>query len=485
MRSSLITTKALKRLRGRRRRAVEAPKLIRTTEGTHFLAWLHQVPAIRHLIQTSANGLFMDPGTGKTTCVLAAFHILRKKNLVHRLVVLAPLIPCYEVWPVEVEHWGFPFDVVVLHGPKKNERIKQKADIYVINYDGLPWLYDNFEKLIPRDSKEVWWLVGDESTKIKHTNTRRFKMLKPMLPAFSRRTILTGTPAPNGYMDLFGQVYAVDYGERLGRYITQYRREYFYPTGYGGYSWVLQEDGEKRIQEKLDGAFFRVSDAVLKLPKRHDVPLFISLPDDARKVYERLEAEFIAELGSGVVTAVNAGVLSSKLRQVANGQLYDGDHKSHEIHDQKITAVCDLVEQLQGNPLLVGYEFTADGERVARALGDAPMISGNTKPREVKALFGLFNEGKLPALIAQTGKVSLGSNLQKACHTVALFGLTWDLEVYIQFAKRVHRGGQKKTVIVHHILARNTIDELMWKIVKMKDRRQSNLLNTIKKRYLK
>lgn len=441
----------------------------------------YQARGVQHLLQHPAGGLLQDPGTGKTAEVLAAYHILRARDLVDGLIVVAPLRPVYEVWPAEIEKWGFPFATAILHGGKKTAALDAEADIYLLNYDGLSWFASNASRLLKR--RRRWWIAFDESTKIKHTNTQRFKALRPLLPLFTRRTILTGTPAPNGLMDLFGQVYAVDLGASLGRYVTQYRREFFYPSGYGGYTWILQPDAEARIYERLDGLFYRVSDEVLKLPPRHDVPLYVRLPPAAQRVYAQLEAEFVVELRSGVVTAVNAGVLSSKLRQVANGGLYDGKGKSHAIHHEKVDAVVDLVEQLQGNPLLVGYEFTSDAARLSKKLDGAPIVGGGTSPKEASALFKTFNAGRLPALLCQSGAAAHGLNLQEACHTIALFGLPWNLETYQQFSKRVHRSGQRRSVTVHHVIARNTIDETVWQVLRQKDKRQAALLTAIKRRY--
>ena len=446
-----------------------------------FTARPYQFEAIKHLLARPFGGLLMDPGTGKTASTLAAFTLLKKKKLVDRMLVIAPLRPAYEVWPAEVAKWDFPLSIVVAHGSRRVEVLDEGTDIIVTNYDSIVWI---FELMKQKLKSERWWLVLDESTKVKHTNTMRFRGLRPWLPVFHRRTILTGTPSPNGLMDLFGQVFAVDLGATLGKYITQYRRDFFYATGYGGYTWVLQPGAEEKIHARLAGMFYRVSDDVLDLPPCHSVPLYVRLKPKAQKVYDQLKDDFVAELRDGLVTAVNAGVKTMKLRQVANGTLYGDLHVRHEIHDEKIEAITDLVEQLQGNPLLVGYEFTADGERLSRALDGAPIIGGETKPKDANVLFAAFNRGEIPVLICQSGSTAHGLNLQEACHTIALFGLTWNLETYQQFIKRVHRGGQKKTVIVHHVLARGTIDDVIWSVLRSKAKKQNSLLTAITQEYL-
>jgi SNF2 family DNA or RNA helicase len=466
--------------------AQAGPEMVRRIQECTYTARKHDAEAIRHLLRRPCGGLLEDPGCGKTGQIYAAFQILKKKKLVDKMLVLAPLNPVYEVWSdvptAELSKWGFPFTTTILHGDHKNERLDEKTDIYAINYDGLPWLSQNIKRLVK--PKENWWLVIDESTKVKHSNTARFKALRPLLHLFARRTILTGTPNPNGMEDLFGQVYCVDLGASLGRYVTHYRREFFYPTGYGGYTWALQDDAEKRIYDRLGDMFYRVSDDVLDLPPHHRIPLYVKLPKKARKIYDEFEETFVAELESGVVTAANAGVKSSKLRQIANGQLYDGDGISHVIHDAKLDAVTDFVEDLQGKPVLIGYEFTADGERLADTL-KMPLINSATSRKDKSAAFAKFNNGKLAGIVCQSGAAALGLNLQKACRHILRYGLPWDLEVDIQFGKRVHRSGQQQTVIDHHIMAHDTMDDVVWKVLSSKNRNQKALLDAVQKRYMK
>ena len=442
----------------------------------------HQVEGIAHLLRRPASGIFGDPGTGKTLTTLSAFHLLKRKGIIDALIVLAPLNPTYEVWPLEVPKWHFPYEVAILHGPKKMQAALSGADIFVLNYDGLDWFVrEAWPKM--RGTRR-WWLVGDESTKYRKTNTIRFKRLKSMLNDFDRRTPLTGTPTPKSYLDLFGQVYMMDLGETLGKYITQYRREYFFQTGYGGYTWALQDKADKRIMDALGGSMYRVSDKVLGLKKPRYNDIWVTLPPNARATYEEFEREFITKIGRTKLTAVNAGVLSGKLRQLANGFVYDAKGKAHNVHDGKLEVVNDLVEQLQGSPLLLGYEFDHDGERLSKLL-DAPRVYGGTKRAEAKKLFAQFNDGTLPVLACQSAAAAHGLNLQQACHTVGYFGLPWDLETYIQFMRRVQRKGQTRRVTVHSFLARDTVDTLSLEVLTAKNVRQDHFLAGIKRRYLK
>lgn len=446
-----------------------------------YKARRHDKAVIAHLLARPCAGVFGDPGVGKSGQTLATFHVLKKKNLIDKLLIVAPLNPIHQSWPGEIHKWGFPYRMVVLHGAQKDRLLNEDVDIFGINYDGLGWLSRNIERLLSKGKR--WWMVLDESHRVKRTNTQRFKSLKPLLPLFGRRTILTGTPRPNGLEDLFGQVYCLDLGESLGKYITHFRREYFYPSGYGGYDWQPQEGAEQKVYEKLKGMLIRVDEKVLDLPPINDVPLPVRLPESARKIYKDLEREFVAELESATIIASNAGVKSAKLRQIANGFLYDGEHAWHGVHDAKIEAVLELLEALD-SPLLIGYEFEADAQRLSKALKGAPIV-GEYSASKRPALFGEFNAGKIPVLLAQTGSVSLGVNLQEACHHVAFFGLTWKLDDYIQFRKRVHRAGQKRSVTVHHIVAENSIeDKVMWPVLNRKDTGQLDFFLALKKAYL-
>jgi SNF2 family DNA or RNA helicase len=418
---------------------------------------VHQGPAVAHLLRQPHGGLLMDPGTGKTLCVLTGFHELKRRKLVDRMLVVAPRIVAHEVWPAEIVKWKLPYEYIVLHGSNKERLLQtqgERSDIWIINYDGLQWLFDVIE--FKWWKRERWWIVFDESTRIKNTGTARFKNLKQYLPLFARRTILTGTPSPNRLQDLFGQVYACDLGERLGRFITQYRRRFFFPMGY---DWQIQPDAEDKIYKVLDGLFYRVSDKVLGLKPLERVPVYVTLPDKARKLYDDLASSFVVKIKRGVkIKAVNEAVLGMKLRQVANGRVYDEKGRSVVIHDEKLDALRGLVEELAGNPLLVGFEFSNDGDELAKTF-DCPIIQGGTSTRYTKKVLAAFNKGELPVVAVQASSGMYGLNLQEVCHHVAMYGQMWDLEVHLQFYKRVHRSGQKNTVFLHEFIARDTADE--------------------------
>jgi SNF2 family DNA or RNA helicase len=385
----------------------------------------------------------------------------------------------YKVWPDEIKKWDEfkHLKYTILHGPEKDARLNELSNIYLLNPEGLKWFVQSggMDKLQPD------MLVIDESTKFKDYSTSRFKLLKPFLRKFGRRVILTGEPAPNGYLDLFGQIYIVDEGRALGRFITHYRAQYFYPSGYGGYNWKLRQGADVEIQERIKPCVMRLAaEDHLDMPELVFNDILIELDEKSRTIYKQFEDDFLAEIGDSVVLSVNAGAAGSKCRQVANGGVYDEMHFAHPIHDLKTVALNDLVEQLQGNPLLCFYEFQHDLERIKRVFPNSPCLTGMSGTKLDKVIDG-FNAGQIPLLLAHPASAGHGLNLQEACHHICFYGLTWDLDLYHQSYKRVWRQGQPSNrVFVHRILAERTLDQQVAKALLSKELTQTKFLNALK-----
>lgn len=439
----------------------------------------YQKKAVKFALQNACAGLFLDPGLGKTSITLAVIKVLKKEKLINKVLIIAPLRVCYLVWTKEIDKWkDFQgITIQLLHGKDKERNLKKDADIYIINPEGLPWLFKNDLRKLGFDM-----LVIDESSKFKSASTQRFKLLKPMLRYFKRRYILTGTPAPNGMMDLFSQIYILDEGAALGRFITHYRSTYFYPSGFGGYEWKLQENAHQRIQERIKPMILRLeAKDYLDLPALIESPVYVDLPNAARDVYKQMEDEMIAALNKGDIVAANAAVASMKCRQIANGGVYDELHNAHHIHMEKAEAVKDLVEELQGTPALIAYDYDHDLQRLLKVLGkDTPNIS-TASPKAAAKIEEAWNAGELPVLLGHPASVGHGLNLQGSGNHVIWHSLTWNFEHYDQFNKRVWRQGNKNShVYVHHIIAENTVDEAVLMALKYKDHTQSSLLNGLK-----
>lgn len=443
----------------------------------------YQMKALQSMVSLPGFGMFAEPGLGKTSTTLGAFSVLKDNGAARGLLVVAPLRPCYKVWPTEIAKWTdfAGLTCTILHGDKKDERLTGPAkDVYIINYEGLKWLEAATAKMkkLPFDV-----LCLDESTKIKNTQTQRFKICKRLRDRFSRVWELTGTPAPNGIENLFGQVYMLDGGQRLGRFVTHFRREYFIEDRQrGGYSlWYPRSDTQARVQAKIADITLALQSAdYLKMPRKIENRIEVDLPASAMRIYKGIEDDFFAELRSGVVTAANAAAKSMKLRQVTGGGVYGTEGGTH-VHDAKIEALADLIEEQEGQPLLVAVGFQHEVEAIRAALGyKVPYLGGGVSIAESNRIVDDWNAGKLPVVLAHPTSVAHGLNLQAGGNAVVFYTLTWNLEEFDQFIARVYRQGQTKPVTVHYIVAGDTIDDNVLTALRSKDRTQKALMNALK-----
>ena len=439
----------------------------------------------------------MSPGMGKTTTSYAIFQILKAKNFVKRAIVIAPLRVAYNVWPTQCHEWA-EFDhlkVNILHGKDKEKNFRDlSADFYVVNPEGLPWLtgmvkdskgkmtLDPARLKYIKENFDV--LIVDESTKFKDTGSNRFKIIRQFIKYFRRRYILTGTFSPNGLLDLFGQVYLLDEGASLGSYITHYRNKYFYATDHLGYDLAPHSWAPQVIAEKI-APLCLVLDRTehLKMPELIFNDIFVDLELKARGQYDLMESALVAMLDEGNIIAANAAVASSKCRQIANGGLYTGNvlkpGEWENIHDAKLDALGDLLDEMSGEPLLIAYEFKFDLEKIQKKFPWIPALGQGSQAQD-SALIMAFNAGTLKALLGHPASISLGLNLQGSCSNMCWYGLTWNLEQYLQTIDRIYRQGQESAdVIVHRILARNTLDERVLKVLDGKEKDQSSFLKLL------
>lgn len=444
----------------------------------------YQLGAVKFFIEHAHAGLFLDPGMGKTSVSLTAADVFLKRQDVRRILIIAPIRPMYKVWPDEILKWEHTrhLSYTILHGDNKDFRLNEIRDIYLINPEGLKWLMQNGGPA----RLGVDMLILDESTKFKDSSTARFKLIKPILHYFKRRYILTGNPNPNGYGDLFGQMYVCDRGEALGQYVTHFRNNYFVPLAQSGhvvYSWGLQPGAAERIHERLRPKVMRLdAEDHLEMPELITNDIIVDLPPDVMKTYRQMENDFLVELGDATILSANAAALGVKLRQIANGGLYDEFHVAHHLHDAKTAALVDLVEQLQGQPLLLAYEFKHDLDRILRVFPDAPNLTGATGIK-LDLMIDEFNDGRVPLQLAHPAAAGHGLNLQENCHNVGFYGLTWDLDLYNQFFRRVWRQGNKsKYVMLHRILADKTRDKQAAKALLNKELTSKQLNQALKER---
>jgi len=433
------------------------------------------------LAERPAGALFLPPGMGKTSMSLAARSILQEtlqKRI--RVLVIAPLTVCLTTWLSEPAKWRqfASLKLGLAHGADKKLILQDDYyDIVILNYDGIEWAS---ELLKYGHNFDV--LLCDEITRLKHTTSKRFKLLKPLLPSFAFRWGLTGTPAANGLMDLFGQCYVLDLGKRLGRYITQFRLKYFYQKSWDQYRWFIRPADEKLLTEAIsDMAMYLDPKDYLVLPPLIDVPLALELEPSARKKYNDLEQDFIVKLHDGYITAANAGVLTQKLRQYTGGAVYTAPRVSELTGTiAKIERLKDLVEEMAGEPLMVAYQFEHEYERLIKEFPSALAIKGGMSETKLQETVITWNQGNIPVLLVQPTAAALGLNLQFGGHALCWFSLTYNLEEYIQLIARLLRRGQEKPVMNYLLTMKATIDEAIVKVITQKGITQDDLFQGLK-----
>lgn len=446
------------------------------------ISWVprpYQLDALEFVLKRTGAGLMLDPGLGKTSTILAMISLLKERGQLTRALVVAPLRVAKTVWPAEARKWKDFNHLRVVHLCEMTEEerlfhLSRAYDIFVINPESLVKILDLREKL------PCWFnlLVVDESTKFKDPSTQRFKALKRHLHDFPRRVILTGTPAPNGAADLFGQMYIVDLGKRLGRYITHFRQRFMVPDR-TGYNYTLIPGAEERIYALINDVLLRQKSVDhLDMPELVNNYIEIELPSAARKHYREVERDFLTRLSEETVVAFNAAAAGSKCRQISNGFVYSSEVQGQwsQLHTEKLDALEELVEEMQGRPLLVFYEFIADREMIKQRFNQAIDINDGKVERNVAD----FNAGKIPLLLAHPASAGHGLNMQEACSTVCWYGVTWNLEHYQQATARVWRQGQKANqVIVHHIVAKDTLDQRVLRTLDTKNAVQERLSDAL------
>lgn len=467
----------------------------------------YQKKAVKFLIEHAASALFLDPGLGKTAITLAAFKFLAKRGVARKALIIAPLQVCHNVWPDEIAKWADFHDLTytVLWGPDKDKLLKEDTQLHIINPDGLEWLLQPEKSKTSSGKVRVMidrkrfkalgydTLVLDELARYKNTATNRFKMMRSIISLFQRRWGLTGSPAANGLIDLFGQCYMLDEGNALGKFISHYRSKYF-ELDYNGFSYNLKEGADQEIYKRLAPLALRMAaEDYLDMPALTFNTIKVELDPKTRTIYDQLEDDLITLVGNKLVSAATKGVALGKCRQLASGAVYldqeiepllklpKSQREWMELHDEKIVALQLLIDELQGSPLLVAYEFNHDLERLLKILGkDTPYIGKGIAPKRTREISALWNAGKLPLLLGHPQSMGLGMNLQQAGHHVCWFTPTWNYELYDQLNRRVYRQGNKaRRVFIHHLVAKGTVDELVMLSLKNKDSTQQTLFKAL------
>lgn len=445
----------------------------------------YQQSAIEFLKETGCANLWLDPGLGKTSICLAA-HIEFMHHDKRPLLVIAPLRPASTVWPREIKKWKQfeHLSYTVLHGAEKNERFKNihKRDVVIINYDGLKWLLTKLGNNNP-----FGCVILDESSMIKSGLTQRFKAVLKLTEKMSRIWLLTGTPASNSLMDVFSPQLVLDKGLTFGKWITKFRMAYFYNPS--PFNWVLQPKAEERIYDALSVSSLRLSSKdYLDMPELIVNQVVVELPEEAKRVYLDLENKCMSEFLEGEVTAVNSGVAVMKMQQVANGGIYldtdpdkpDAARVTKHIHNEKTEAAMEIVEDLGGKGAIIAYHFRHDLDRLKKAFPDAPVLGSGLSANELSRLVDGWNAGKYPVLLAHAQSAGHGLNLQEFGVAVIWYSLTYSRELFDQLNARIYRQGQRaKTVVVHMIVADDTVDLDVVQALERKGATQHELFTAI------
>ena len=436
----------------------------------------YQKYGVHFIINNPISALMLECGLGKTITTLTAVSDLMYDYFeISKVLIIAPLRVGLSVWKQECDKWEqlkyLRCSIAVGSVSERQKAMQSDADVYIINRENVEWLVKNY----PFDFDMV---VIDELSSFKSHQSKRFRALRKVRPKVGRIVGLTGTPVPNGLMDLWAEINLLDMGERLGRYITRYRDEYFKPDKRNGaivYSYKPLPDAEERIYGKISDICVSMKAAdYLEMPERVDNIIEVGMNDKETAMYKRLEKEMLLPFADGDIDAVNAASLSNKLLQLANGAVYDENGKVRKIHSRKLDELEDLIEAANGKPVLVYYSYKHDRDR----------ISERFNAREIKDDKDIseWNAGKIQLAIAHPASCGHGLNLQSGGSTIVWFGLTWSLELYQQANARLYRQGQKNTVVVHHIITKGTVDEKVMTALKNKDIGQASLMEAIKAR---
>lgn len=428
----------------------------------------YQEYAIRYIETHPISALLIDMGLGKTSITLTAIrNLLFDSFEVCKVLVIAPLRVAKNTWTDEIKKWEhlstLTYSLIVDNENERLSALNEKADIYIINRENVDWLVNKSGYKFDFDM-----VVIDELSSFKNHQSKRFKSFMKVRPLVKRIVGLTGTPSSNGLMDLFAEFKILDMGKRLGYFIGQYRNTYFKPDKMNGpivYSYKPLPNAENAIYEKIsDITVSMKANEYLKMPELLTSNYVVELSNSEKNQYDEMKKSLVLEITDGEITASNAASLSNKLCQLSNGAIYDDEQNIVEIHDRKLEALEDIIESMNGKPLLIAYWYRHDLER----------IKSRFSVREIKTSEDIsdWNDGKIPVALIHPASAGHGLNLQNGGSTLVWFGLTWSLELYQQTNARLYRQGQKNTVVIQHIITKGTIDEQILKALQKKKKRR-------------
>lgn len=432
----------------------------------------YQERAIEFCLEKKQVYLAVDLGMGKTAIAL---NVIRRSG--QQALVFGPLRTIYNTWPDEIKKWTPELTYMILHGPQKSLIGIEHADILLINYEGLKWLSKQKYKWKRR------MVIYDESSMVKSHSAQRFKMFSKMFPMWTDyRMCLSATPAPNGLHELWSQYYLLDKGRSLGKNISTFRQEFCTSFSYPGMAFTQYKVDPRFVQRIYDlvaPRTFRLdAKDYLRMPGISYNAIKVDLPTRIKKRYDVLEREFFDdELG---IEAPNMALLGMKLRQFVQGGLYDKEKVWHRLHREKLNALRELMDTSAGQPILCAIQFRGELAMIQEAFPGVPVIAGGTSNALATKYITKWNAGSIPLLLCHPASISHGVNLQHGGHVLLWYGLTWSLEQYLQLNGRLYRQGQKQPVVIHHLVMKETIDEVVMRAISKKDAVQSDLLDYLR-----
>jgi len=423
----------------------------------------YQLKAIDFIIKNNKCAVWLGMGGGKTTSTLTALQDLNDMCDITKTLIVAPLRVANSVWHHEIANWehiNLTYSICTGTVKQRQDGLKKDADIYIINRENIPWLIDNYKW-------DFDMVVIDESSSFKSPSSKRFKKLKKM--KYHRMIQLTGTPAPNGLLDLWSQMFLLDSGARLGRSMTAYKSRWF-DTDFMGYNVTPKSFADKQIHKAI-------SDVILNLPlkvktKRIDITRSAKFPLKLMKQYTEFENEFITSISNVDITAMTAATLSNKMLQFCSGQLYDEDKNIHQVHDLKLDILKEIMDEVD-EPVLIAYNYKSEVEKILKAFPQAELLDKDVKTIE------RWNNKEIPMLIAHSASCGHGLNLQHGGSILVWYGVTWSLELYQQLVARLDRQGQKDTVRNIHIVIEDTIEYRVMNALSNKATTQKKLLDSV------
>lgn len=469
----------------------------------------YQKEAVLHMLYNDNAMLWLQMGLGKTIITLTTIVDLLRAKKLNKTIIFGPLRVIETVWETEARKWShtrhLKFSILRGNAEKRTRALFRDADIYLVNYELMNWLSQTFMHYYISQGKKLPFqcVVYDEVTKVKNGNSQRMKGgvkdredkkgnihkikivgWRKLISQFSHRFGLTGTPAPNGYLDLHGQFLAIDNGHRLGQYITQYRQEYF-AGDYNGWSFKLSDHNKKRIEAKIFDITLKMdAKDYLDMPDIKYTNIMVKIPSHIQKAYKELETDMYTALDSGTeIEVFNAGAKSTKCLQFCNGSPYiNSETKEWEaIHDAKLKALDDVLEEAAGSPVLCGYSFVSDAERIMKHFKKHQPINLTKEPaKKLKSILTKWQRGEIKLMIGHPASMGHGiDGLQTSCSIIVWFGLNWSFELYEQLNSRVNRQGQTKPVSIIKILCENTLDLAVLDAIEQKETDQQGLKNAI------